>query len=89
LQLTSITEQDGTPIMQAPTSVNPHVVKLIETSNRGGDARYRAMTPGTATLRTATSVCNGGPIDTTQPQIPGGVPKRICPVVQVTVEPTP
>jgi hypothetical protein len=88
-QLASITEQDGTPDMQAPTSANPDVVKLVHTWNRGGDAQYRAITTGTATLRTATSVCNGGPIDTTRPQIPGRVPKRICPVVQVTVEPTP
>lgn len=82
-QLVSVTDFDGSPEVQAPTSDNPDIVKRIESSNRGGDATYRALTPGTTTLRTSTSVCNGGPIDTTRPY------QRICPVVQVTVEPTP
>jgi hypothetical protein len=82
-QLVSVTELDGTPDVEAPTSDNPDVVKSTEISNRGGDATYRALTPGMATLRTSSSVCNGGPIDTTRPG------RRICPVVQVTVQTTP
>ena len=82
-QLASIREVDGTPEMRAPTSDNPDVVERIEISNRGGDAAYRALSPGKATLRTSTAFCNGGPIDKKQPR------QRICPVVQVTVEPRP
>ena len=87
-QMISIREQNGTPDMQAPTSDDPGVVARVAITHQGGDATYRALTAGSATLRTSTVFCNDGPIDTTQPQTPGRVPRRICPVVQVTVKPS-
>jgi hypothetical protein len=82
-QLASIREIDGTPDVQAPTSDNPAIIQRTAASNRGGDATYRALTPGLATLRTSSIFCNGGPIDPMRPS------QRICPVIQVTVEPVP
>jgi hypothetical protein len=87
-QMISIREQNGTPDMQAPTSDDPGVVARVAITHQGGDATYRAVAAGSATLRTSTVFCNGGPIDTTQLQTPGRVPRRICPVVQVTVKPS-
>jgi hypothetical protein len=82
-RIASVAQLDGTPEVQAPTSDHPDIVERTETSNRGGDAMYRALMPGTATLTTSTLFCDRGPIDATQPQ------HRICPVVRITVERAP
>ena len=82
LRLVAIDNADGHPVIEAPTSQDPGIVRLVSSANYGGEATYEAISPGKATLQVSSAVCQSGPTITVSKY---GVVIRSCPLLVVTV----
>ena len=84
LRLVAVDNADGHPAIEAPTSQDPGIVRLVSSANYGGEATYEAIAPGKATLQVSSAVCQSGPAISVSKY---GVIIRSCPLLIVAVTP--